>query len=262
MRAADRRRRDRRADVPADTIIRDALHVAAATDRPIWVVEDDRLVGVVDRAPDPRIDRAGAEDGGDTSRRLGIAARPRSRSRRRRRRRQIGARGCCSPALMRRRDRPVSPVPGPVDAAPRRDSPLFRALNGVRDWRRREPDDLEPVHVSRGHRRRVRSSTSSHGPPRVARLAGRPRRRRRPRATRPAAGGSALWRSRLRAARAPSACGTASMETLSLTSRRSRLPARRRPARDPGGPERPVRALLTPILDVMQIMPTFAYLPR
>ena len=34
---------------PSDTIIRDALHVAAATDRPIRVVRDDHVVGVVDR---------------------------------------------------------------------------------------------------------------------------------------------------------------------------------------------------------------------
>ncbi len=33
-----------------DTIIRDAVHAAAATDRPIRVVEDGRLLGVVDRA--------------------------------------------------------------------------------------------------------------------------------------------------------------------------------------------------------------------
>ena len=34
---------------PPDTIIRDALHVAAATDRPIRVVSDGRVLGVVDR---------------------------------------------------------------------------------------------------------------------------------------------------------------------------------------------------------------------
>jgi glycine betaine/proline transport system ATP-binding protein len=34
---------------PPDTIIRDALHVAAATDRPIRVVRDERILGVVDR---------------------------------------------------------------------------------------------------------------------------------------------------------------------------------------------------------------------
>jgi glycine betaine/proline transport system ATP-binding protein len=35
---------------PADTVIRTAVHVASATDRPIRVIEGDRLVGVVDRA--------------------------------------------------------------------------------------------------------------------------------------------------------------------------------------------------------------------
>jgi glycine betaine/proline transport system ATP-binding protein len=35
---------------PPDTIIRSALHAAAATEKPIRVVEDGRLVGVVDRA--------------------------------------------------------------------------------------------------------------------------------------------------------------------------------------------------------------------
>jgi glycine betaine/proline transport system ATP-binding protein len=37
-------------EFPATTIIRDALHAAAATDKPIRVVEDGRLVGMVDRA--------------------------------------------------------------------------------------------------------------------------------------------------------------------------------------------------------------------
>jgi len=35
---------------PADTVIRTAVHVASATDKPIRVIEDDRVVGVVDRA--------------------------------------------------------------------------------------------------------------------------------------------------------------------------------------------------------------------
>ncbi len=35
---------------PADTVIRTAVHVAAATDKPIRVVDGDKLVGVVDRA--------------------------------------------------------------------------------------------------------------------------------------------------------------------------------------------------------------------
>jgi len=34
---------------PADTVIRSAVHVAAATDKPIRVMDGDRLVGVVDR---------------------------------------------------------------------------------------------------------------------------------------------------------------------------------------------------------------------
>ncbi|MEA2536389.1 MAG: glycine betaine/proline transport system ATP-binding protein [Chloroflexota bacterium] len=34
---------------PAETIIRDAVHVAAATDKPIRVMDGERLVGVVDR---------------------------------------------------------------------------------------------------------------------------------------------------------------------------------------------------------------------
>jgi glycine betaine/proline transport system ATP-binding protein len=35
---------------PADTVIRTAVHVAAATDKPIRVLDGERLVGVVDRA--------------------------------------------------------------------------------------------------------------------------------------------------------------------------------------------------------------------
>ena len=35
---------------PAPTIIRDALHAAAATESPIRVFDDGQLVGVVDRA--------------------------------------------------------------------------------------------------------------------------------------------------------------------------------------------------------------------
>jgi len=34
---------------PSDTVIRSAVHVAAATDKPIRVMDGDRLVGVVDR---------------------------------------------------------------------------------------------------------------------------------------------------------------------------------------------------------------------
>ena len=34
---------------PSDTVIRSAVHVAAATDKPIRVMEGDKLVGVVDR---------------------------------------------------------------------------------------------------------------------------------------------------------------------------------------------------------------------
>jgi glycine betaine/proline transport system ATP-binding protein len=37
-------------EFPAATVIRDALHVAAATDKPIRVIEGGQLVGVVDRA--------------------------------------------------------------------------------------------------------------------------------------------------------------------------------------------------------------------
>jgi glycine betaine/proline transport system ATP-binding protein len=51
---------------PPDTIIRSALHAAAATEKPIRVIEDGRLVGVVDRA---RIleSIAGAEDDADST---------------------------------------------------------------------------------------------------------------------------------------------------------------------------------------------------
>jgi glycine betaine/proline transport system ATP-binding protein len=35
---------------PATTVIRDALHVAAGTEKPIRVTDGERLVGVVDRA--------------------------------------------------------------------------------------------------------------------------------------------------------------------------------------------------------------------
>ena len=37
-------------EFPAATVIRDALHVAAATDKPIRVIDEGKLVGVVDRA--------------------------------------------------------------------------------------------------------------------------------------------------------------------------------------------------------------------
>jgi glycine betaine/proline transport system ATP-binding protein len=39
-------------EFPATTIIRDALHVAASTEKPIRVIADGALAGVVDR---PRI---------------------------------------------------------------------------------------------------------------------------------------------------------------------------------------------------------------
>jgi glycine betaine/proline transport system ATP-binding protein len=35
---------------PATAVIRDCLHAAASTDKPICVVDDGRLLGVVDRA--------------------------------------------------------------------------------------------------------------------------------------------------------------------------------------------------------------------
>ena len=48
---------------PADTVIRTAVHVASATDKPIRVIDADRLVGVVDRAQIlGAIAGAGAED--------------------------------------------------------------------------------------------------------------------------------------------------------------------------------------------------------
>ncbi len=37
-------------EFPAVTVIRDALHVAAATDKPIRVMDGGNVVGVVDRA--------------------------------------------------------------------------------------------------------------------------------------------------------------------------------------------------------------------
>jgi len=37
-------------EFPAATVIRDALHVAASTDKPIRVIDGGKLVGVVDRA--------------------------------------------------------------------------------------------------------------------------------------------------------------------------------------------------------------------
>jgi glycine betaine/proline transport system ATP-binding protein len=36
-------------EFPPDTVIRTAVHVAAASERPIRVVDDGRLIGVVDR---------------------------------------------------------------------------------------------------------------------------------------------------------------------------------------------------------------------
>jgi glycine betaine/proline transport system ATP-binding protein len=51
-------------EFPAATVIRDALHVAAATDKPIRVVDGGRLAGVVDRAQILEA-VAGPEEGGD-----------------------------------------------------------------------------------------------------------------------------------------------------------------------------------------------------
>jgi glycine betaine/proline transport system ATP-binding protein len=58
----------------SDTVIRNVIHAAAATDKPIRVVDDGRLVGVVDRAnileavagadPDAEAARAGGQPGG------------------------------------------------------------------------------------------------------------------------------------------------------------------------------------------------------
>jgi glycine betaine/proline transport system ATP-binding protein len=51
-------------EFPAATVIRDALHVAAATDKPIRVVDGGRLAGVVDRAQILEA-VAGPEEAGD-----------------------------------------------------------------------------------------------------------------------------------------------------------------------------------------------------
>ena len=37
-------------EFPASAVVRDCLHAAAGTDKPIRVVDDGRLLGVVDRA--------------------------------------------------------------------------------------------------------------------------------------------------------------------------------------------------------------------
>jgi glycine betaine/proline transport system ATP-binding protein len=63
-------------EFPPTAVIRTALHAAAATDKPIRVVEDGRLVGVVDRAAilesiagaDPREGEGTAGDGADGGR--------------------------------------------------------------------------------------------------------------------------------------------------------------------------------------------------
>jgi glycine betaine/proline transport system ATP-binding protein len=61
---------------PPDTVIRNAVHVAAATDKPIRVVEGNRVLGIVDRVQileaiagrDPADDRVGAAGTGATAR--------------------------------------------------------------------------------------------------------------------------------------------------------------------------------------------------
>jgi glycine betaine/proline transport system ATP-binding protein len=62
---------------PPSTVIRNAVHVAAATDKPIRVVEGDRLLGIVDRVqileaiagPDPDEDEPAASAGDGSGRR-------------------------------------------------------------------------------------------------------------------------------------------------------------------------------------------------
>jgi glycine betaine/proline transport system ATP-binding protein len=49
-------------EFPATAIIRSALHVAAGTSKPIRVVDDGRLVGIVDRAQILEAVAGGAED--------------------------------------------------------------------------------------------------------------------------------------------------------------------------------------------------------
>ena len=96
---------------PATTVIRNAVHAAASTEKPLRVVEDGRVVGVVDRAPDPGVDRRRrARDRVMTAAAASLRAGSRS-----------PARGACRVLPSRPGDRP--PVPRlrrPVDAAPRR----------------------------------------------------------------------------------------------------------------------------------------------
>jgi glycine betaine/proline transport system ATP-binding protein len=62
-------------EFPAATVIRDALHVAAATDKPIRVVDGGRLAGVVDRAQILEA-VAGPEEAGDSRPSDGTPAAP------------------------------------------------------------------------------------------------------------------------------------------------------------------------------------------
>ncbi len=50
MRPAEAGRPDGRAGVPRPSVIRNCLESAASTDKPIRVIEDGQLLGVVDRA--------------------------------------------------------------------------------------------------------------------------------------------------------------------------------------------------------------------
>ena len=153
---------------------------------------------------------------------------------------------CCSLALIVvGRGLPVRPVPGPMDAAPRRDAAAFRTLNDVRDWSSRTATascSRTPRPVSAALIGVFEALLASLGWPGVHRA--------RRCARRSLFGG---WRlallsdARVRGRSASSGCGTSSMETLAQMLAAVVHRARARyPARDPRRAEPAVRRRPSP----------------
>ena len=175
----------------SDTVIRTAVHAVAASERPIRVIDDGQLVGVVDRAH--VLEAIAGGDAGVTAIRWGETTLPSPASSKR--------------ALLGRprrgRGRRLSPVQRPVDAPARRRRGHLPRAEQHQGRHRRKPADPRP-HPDRRHlaRRPVRRD------PRVARLdrRHRPGRRARPRCS--AASGSRCSPASASRSSGSSACGT------------------------------------------------------
>ena len=211
MRAATARRRRSTDPIPGrHGHPRPPLHAAAATDKPIRVVEGGRARRRRRPRPDPRARSPGARPRHDRDRAVGL--RPCAGS--------GGRRGALILAIVARSSRSslYLALPGPVDAAPRRRRTRCSGAERRPGRGRREPQSIFVLDRDPGRGRR-RSSTSSTtciaslGWPGVIGLAG---------ALGLIFGGwrlALLGDGRVRLARRCSGCGTSSMATLAHDAR-------------------------------------------